>query len=65
MGEITLELNRSRIGFVLQTAVSSPLASGQAATTKPTIFQQMITVVRPSATASHLARLRSYLKSMN
>jgi hypothetical protein len=55
MEDITLELNRARIGYILQTSVTSPLASAQVATTKPTIFQQTLLITRPLAITSDLS----------
>lgn len=46
--EITLEMNRSRIGFVMQTATAPPLIA-PVTTTTPSIFQQTILVTKPIA----------------
>lgn len=52
MEEIMLEMDRARIGFVMQSASAMPLP--QVTTTKPTIFQQTILVTKPIAISSGL-----------
>ena len=47
--EVTLEMNRARIGFIMQTASVPPLPTQQVTTTRPSIFQQTILVTKPLA----------------
>jgi len=54
MEEIILEMDRSRIGFVMTTGASLPLLAGQTATTKPEILQQTIVVTKPIAVSRDL-----------
>jgi hypothetical protein len=53
MQQIILEMNRSRIGFVVQTA--SAVTNGQVTTTTPTILQQTIIVSKPLAITDDLS----------
>jgi hypothetical protein len=54
MQEIVLEMARSRIGYIMQTALASPLLNGQMTTTKPAILQQTILVTKPLAISGDL-----------
>jgi hypothetical protein len=47
--EITLEMNRARIGFIMQTQSMPLVRAGQTATTRPTTFGQAILVTKPLA----------------
>jgi hypothetical protein len=55
MEEIILEMNRSRIGWIMQTATTPPILSGTPATTRPAIFGQVIIVTRPVAISDDLS----------
>jgi hypothetical protein len=52
MQDIILEMNRSRIGYIMETAPS--VANGQVTTTTPTILQQTIIVTKPLAITDEL-----------
>lgn len=47
MQEIVLEMHRSRIGFIMQTASASPGVNGVMTTTKSAILQQTMIVTKP------------------
>jgi len=54
MQEILLEMARSRIGFIMQTASTAPLPGGQGTTTKAAILQQTMIVTKPLAITDDL-----------
>src|SRR5579859_886880 len=47
--EVTLEMNRARIGYIMQMALAPPMMSGPTATTKAPMFGQTILVTKPLA----------------
>ena len=47
--EVTLEMNRARIGFIMQTQSMPLTTGGQMATTRPTTFGQTILLTKPLA----------------
>lgn len=52
--EITLEMNRQRIGYVMQTSTAPSGFAPQIATTKPLILQETITVIKAVAISNDL-----------
>jgi len=52
--EITLEMNRARIGYIMSSAAAPPIQNSQASTTGPAILQQTILITEPIAISNEL-----------